>query len=116
MFAEEDSKAIVGRINASGAEVVVVSLPTPLQQRWVRENGHHLLAPVVLTAGSYLDHAAAGVEGSYYPRWVDALQLNWLYRLLKEPRRLWRRYTVESLHFLLLVVRARVRGTSRADA
>jgi N-acetylglucosaminyldiphosphoundecaprenol N-acetyl-beta-D-mannosaminyltransferase len=109
-YAEEDSTAIVDRINASGADLVVVSLPTPLQQRWVSEHGRRLEAPVVLTAGSYLDHAAAGMEGSWYPGWVDALKLNWLYRLLQEPRRLWRRYTLEVLQFLALVIRARVRS------
>jgi N-acetylglucosaminyldiphosphoundecaprenol N-acetyl-beta-D-mannosaminyltransferase len=109
-YAEEDSAAIVDRINASGADLVIVSLPTPLQQRWVSENRHRLQAPLVLTAGSYLDHAAASVDGSWYPRWADALRLNWFYRLAKEPRRLWRRYTVESLQFLMLVLHARVRG------
>jgi N-acetylglucosaminyldiphosphoundecaprenol N-acetyl-beta-D-mannosaminyltransferase len=109
-YAAEDSADIVDRINASGAELALVSLPTPLQQRWVTENGHLVRAHVVITAGSYLDHVAAGIDGSWYPRWADALRLNWFYRLLQEPRRLWRRYTLEGVHFLLLVVRARLRG------
>ncbi len=110
-FAAEDSEAIVARMNASGADLVIVSLPTPLQQRWVAEYGGRLEAPVVMTCGSYLDHVAEGegLGGSWYPHWADVLRLNWLYRLAKEPRRLWRRYTVESLHFLLLVLRARLR-------
>jgi N-acetylglucosaminyldiphosphoundecaprenol N-acetyl-beta-D-mannosaminyltransferase len=110
-YAAADSEAIVARINASGADLVIVSLPTPLQQRWVAEYGDRLRAPVVVTGGSYLDHVAEGegLDGDWYPRWADTLRLNWLYRLAQEPRRLWRRYTVESLHFLLLVLRARLR-------
>ena len=59
-YAPEDSEAIVDRINASGADLVLVSLPTPLQQRWVAEYGDRLRAPVVMTGGSYLDHVADG--------------------------------------------------------
>lgn len=110
-YAPEDSEVIVDRINDSDADLVVVSLPTPLQQRWVAEYGDRLRAPVVMTGGSYLDHVAdgEGISGDWYPHWVDSLSLNWLYRLVKEPRRLWRRYTVESVQFLLLVLRARLR-------
>ncbi len=107
-FSAADSEAIVTAINDSRAEFVVVSLPTPLQQRWIEEYGDRLDAPVVMTAGSYLDHVAEGVAGNWYPRWADVLRLNWFYRLIKDPRRLWRRYTIEILQFVWLVVRRRV--------
>jgi len=108
-IAEEDAESIVGLINAFEADLVVVSLPTPLQQRWVSVYGQRLTAPVVMTAGSYLDHLAGPVDRDFYPPWVNRLQLNWVYRLVREPRRLWRRYTIETAHFVLLVLRARLR-------
>jgi N-acetylglucosaminyldiphosphoundecaprenol N-acetyl-beta-D-mannosaminyltransferase len=107
-IAEEDSDSIVELINEFEADLVVVSLPTPLQQRWMSTYGQRLTAPVVMTTGSYLDHLADPKGRCYYPRWVNLLQLNWLYRLAREPRRLWRRYTIELVHFVVLVVRARV--------
>ena len=110
-FSPQDSEAIVARINDSGADLVVVSLPTPLQQKWIVEYGDRLQAPVVMTGGCYLDHLAettAALGVSWYPGWIDALGLNWLYRLMREPRRLWRRYTIEMVHFLVLVLRARL--------
>lgn len=112
-YADEDSESIVHAINESGAALVVVSLPTPLQQRWVTANGGRLRASFVLTGGSYLDHVSesGALTGSWYPRWADTLRLNWFYRLVRDPRRLWRRYTLESAHFLALVVGARLRGT-----
>lgn len=113
-FDEKDSEAIVEQINAARADLVVVSLPTPLQQRWTARFGHRLKAAFVLTAGSYLDHAAQGsLQRGWYPRWADRLRLNWLSRLLREPRRLWRRYTIEAAHFVLLVLRDRTRGPRR---
>ena len=107
-FEARDSERIVAAVIGSRPDVLLVSLPTPLQQRWVAEHGDSLTIPLVLTGGSYLDHAAAGTAGSWYPRWADALRLNWFYRLMRQPRRLWRRYTVEIAHFVLLVLRARL--------
>lgn len=109
-YADEDSARIVNEINAARADVVLVSLPTPLQQRWVAQTAHHLRARVVMTTGSYVDHLADwdGIAASWYPRWANVLRLNWFYRLTREPRRLWRRYTLEIAEFAALVVRARV--------
>jgi N-acetylglucosaminyldiphosphoundecaprenol N-acetyl-beta-D-mannosaminyltransferase len=115
-FEARDSERIVAAVNGSQPDVLLVSLPTPLQQRWVAEYGDSLTAPVVLTGGSYLDHAATGTAGSWYPRWADALRLNWLYRLMRQPRRLWRRYTVEIAHFVFLVLRARLGDEDGTDA
>lgn len=114
-FEVGDSERIVAAVNGSRPDVLLVSLPTPLQQRWVAEYGDSLSAPVVLTGGSYLDHAAAGTPGSWYPGWADALRLNWLYRLMRQPRRLWRRYTLEIVHFVVLVLRARLLDQDGTD-
>lgn len=107
-ISEGDSEAIVSAINASGAGVVMVSLPTPLQQHWVVDHAGRLTAPVLITGGSYLDHVAEAGTAGYYPVWADRLSLNWLYRLGREPRRLWRRYSVEYAQLVALVVRERM--------
>lgn len=114
-IADEDSDRIVADINASGADVVLVSLPTPLQQHWVRQHAAAISAPVVITTGSYLDHLAEwdGRADSYYPRWADVLRLNWFYRLIREPRRLWRRYTIEIVAFVALTIRTRFKPPGR---
>jgi N-acetylglucosaminyldiphosphoundecaprenol N-acetyl-beta-D-mannosaminyltransferase len=110
----QDSDRIADEINMSRPDLVLVSLPTPLQQRWLHDCGERLTTHVVMTGGSYLDHVAEGVAGRWYPRWADALQLNWFYRLLRDPRRLWRRYTVEVLQLLVLVTRDRWDRPERA--
>lgn len=58
------------------------------------------------TCGGYLDQLSRGM--TYYPRWVDASNLRWAYRLAREPGRLWRRYLIDYSHFVLLVFAARV--------
>lgn len=58
------------------------------------------------TCGGYLDQLCNGM--TYYPLWIDATHLRWMYRLAREPRRLWRRYLIEYSHFVLLLCGALV--------
>lgn len=108
-IASADSGRIVTAMNASGADLVIVGLPTPLQQSWLAEHRSAISAPVVMTAGSYLDHMADNDRWpqTWYPAWADRLALNWFYRLIREPRRLWRRYSIEFADYLRLAIRAR---------
>jgi N-acetylglucosaminyldiphosphoundecaprenol N-acetyl-beta-D-mannosaminyltransferase len=61
-----------------------------------------------MTVGAYFDHLAERLD--WYPRWMDRARLDWLYRVAREPRRLWRRYSFGSADFARLVVAERVGG------
>ena len=63
------------------------------------------LGGVIITGGSYLDHLAERVY--WYPAWVSRVRLGWAYRMAREPRRLWRRYSVDLLAFSAMVLRER---------
>ena len=107
-FEPEDDDRIVSAMNRSGADFVLVSLPTPLQQDWLAEHRAAIEAVVVMTGGSYIDHMAhVSWPDSWYPGWISKMRLDWLYRLAKEPKRLWRRYSIEFLEYLWLAARAR---------
>ena len=67
-----------------------------------------IAAPVIITGGAYLDHLTEGLD-TYYPAWAVRFHLCWLYRLALEPRRLWRRYTIEMARYAALLVRERLR-------
>ncbi len=83
-----------GELAASEANVVIVGLGAGLQERYAatakRSFAHGGLA---LTCGGFLDQL---LTTGYYPRWAYPLRLNWLVRLAREPRRLWRRYTFDA--------------------
>ncbi|MGK5110435.1 WecB/TagA/CpsF family glycosyltransferase [Geodermatophilus sp. CPCC 205506] len=79
----------------AGAHVVIVGLGAPLQDHYVlglRASG--LTSQVLVTCGGWIDQSS---NVGYYPRFAYTLKINWLIRVLREPRRLWRRYTVEAL-------------------
>ena len=101
-FEAEDNDAIIKTINESGADVLLVSLPTPLQQTWVLDNAERLRPYVLMTVGAYFDHLAEDLD--WYPRILDRLHLDFLYRIYRDPRRLWGRYLFGAIEYGRLVV------------
>ena len=92
-------------INESGAALVWVGLSTPKQERWMAQLRPLLSAPVLFGVGAAFDFHAGRV--SQAPPWMQRNGLEWLYRLMKEPRRLWRRYLTNNPRFLISVLRRR---------
>jgi N-acetylglucosaminyldiphosphoundecaprenol N-acetyl-beta-D-mannosaminyltransferase len=113
-----ESRAIVARINASGATILLVNMGMPRQERWLYDNWAELRPVVAITAGALVDHAAGRVRRP--PRWVANLGVEWLVRLLREPRRLWRRYLlglpVFGTYLLGYAVRGKFPGQDRAQS
>lgn len=97
LTAAEDRDA-VDRINASGAGTVWVSLGCPKQERWMANHRGQVRA-VMIGVGAAFDFHSGRVGRA--PPWMRASGLEWLHRLLSEPRRLWRRYLVTNTLFIL---------------
>lgn len=95
--AEED--AVVQAINASGADVVWVGLGGKKQLMWMKRYRRRLDASLIVGVGAAFDFVA-GIKRQA-PRWMQRAGLEWLFRLLSEPRRLWRRYFVCNTRFIL---------------
>jgi len=112
LTAAEDCAAI-DRINRSGARLVFLGLGCPKQERFAYEHRDSIQA-VQICVGAAFDFLAGSKRTA--PRWVQDRGLEWLFRMLSEPRRLWRRYLVAYTTFWLKVAQAtlsqRQRGTS----
>jgi alpha-1,3-mannosyltransferase len=97
-----DAMAITAKILASGADVVLVAMGNPLQEIWLAE---HLAATgcrLGFGVGALFDFLSGDVTRA--PHWVRAARLEWVYRLLREPSRLWRRYILGNPLFLMRVL------------
>ncbi|HEY2442895.1 MAG TPA: WecB/TagA/CpsF family glycosyltransferase [Streptosporangiaceae bacterium] len=101
-----DVDMMVETINASGADILHVCVPTPMQQNWVWEVADRLTVPVIITGGSYLDHLAERVD--WYPAWVNKARLSWAYRLMHDPVRLWKRYSLDYAAYGAMVLKAKL--------
>lgn len=98
----EECDAIIDMISASSANVLVVGVGAPKQEKWIVKHRDRLPSiKTFLAIGAAIDFEAGHKPRS--PEFVTELGLEWLYRTLSEPKRLWRRYLVEDMPFFSLV-------------
>lgn len=109
-----DSDALVRAINRAAPDIVLVGFGTPLQERWVARVRDDLDAPVVWVLGATADFVSGKVPRG--PAVLHRHGLEWLARLLVEPRRMWRRYLVGNARFATRVAGARWRRRGGRDA
>jgi len=100
---DEESDQIAATINAARPDFLWVGLSTPKQERWMDANLGRLDAPAILGVGAAFDIHAGLLPQA--PEWMQRRGLEWLYRLLKEPRRLWKRYLGNNPRFVFRVLR-----------
>jgi N-acetylglucosaminyldiphosphoundecaprenol N-acetyl-beta-D-mannosaminyltransferase len=98
----EESADIVEMINRVAPDVVWVGLSTPKQERWMHEHRKQLNAPVLIGVGAAFDINSGAKKQA--PEWMREHGFEWLFRLVQEPRRLWRRYLVCGSQFVFLVL------------
>jgi N-acetylglucosaminyldiphosphoundecaprenol N-acetyl-beta-D-mannosaminyltransferase len=102
-FSEEETASIIGAVNSFSPDVLFVGMTAPKQEKWVFANRAVIKAPLVCCIGAVFDFYAGTVRrpGRF---WIK-LGLEWLPRLLREPRRLWKRNFISTPLFLWYVVR-----------
>jgi N-acetylglucosaminyldiphosphoundecaprenol N-acetyl-beta-D-mannosaminyltransferase len=108
---QAESEAIVERINLAAPDFVWVGLGSPKQDRWLADHRDSLDAAVLLAVGAAFDFHTG--KSRRAPRWMQRSGLEWLFRLISEPRRLAGRYTVVNALFLGLLTRDLARAVRR---
>lgn len=99
---QEEDEALIKKINESGAGLVLVSLGCPKQEYWMAEHKGKIQGVMIGLGGVFPVYA--GIQ-KWAPRWVRELGLEWLYRLIQEPGRLWNRYSKTIPPFLWLATK-----------
>ena len=98
-FSDEDNKAIIDAINAANPDLLWIGMTAPKQEKWTYSHWEELnIHCHVGTIGAVFDFFAGTVERA--PIWWQEHGLEWLYRLMKEPKRMWRRYVIGNALFL----------------
>ena len=114
-FTKEQAPARADRIRASGADILFVGMGVPRQEAFIEEQWHRLGVGMAIGVGGSLD-VLAGVR-TRAPNWVQKIGMEWFFRLIQEPRRLFMRYLVTNSQFCWLILcallkRVRSRGSS----
>ncbi len=99
----QENLSTLAAINAYKPHVLMVGMGMPRQEHWISENLEHIQTNTILTCGACIDYVAGVIPTP--PRWMGKMGLEWLYRLLSEPRRLWSRYLLEPWFLSTLLLR-----------
>jgi exopolysaccharide biosynthesis WecB/TagA/CpsF family protein len=99
---QQDDEAVVERINAAAPDLLLVAKGNPLQEEWIHRHAPRLRVKVATGVGALFDFLSGNVPRA--PAWMRRAKVEWVYRLLREPRRLFMRYVVGNPLFLARAV------------
>lgn len=102
-FDRSDHSRIVEDVRRSGAHMLFVGMPSPFKETWCERYRDRLETPVIVGVGGSFDVLAGFIKRA--PGWMQSLGLEWFWRLLMEPRKLWRRYLTSNGEFIWLAGR-----------
>jgi N-acetylglucosaminyldiphosphoundecaprenol N-acetyl-beta-D-mannosaminyltransferase len=101
----KDSPRIVKLINELKVDILFVAFGVPYQERWIEKWFPHLNCPVVIGVGGLFDFYSGRIKRA--PRWLRDIGLEWVFRLMMEPRRMFKRYVIGNPVFLIRVFKLR---------
>jgi len=94
---EMDNEALLAQIESAKPDILLVAFGNPKQEKWIHMHRHRLHVPVCIGVGGTFDFIAGVVPRA--PEWMQRSGLEWLHRLSQNPRRLWKRYGSDFVHF-----------------
>jgi N-acetylglucosaminyldiphosphoundecaprenol N-acetyl-beta-D-mannosaminyltransferase len=95
----EEQTKIREMICEAKPDILFVGLGAPKQEKWIYENRHKLDVPVSIGVGGTFEMAGGVVKRA--PQWMGRMGIEWTYRLLQDPKRLWKRYVIDDIPFLV---------------
>jgi exopolysaccharide biosynthesis WecB/TagA/CpsF family protein len=101
---EEECQNIINMINSSGATVLVIGVGAPKQEKWIYK--YKSMLPhikIFMALGATIDFEAGKLKRS--PKWMSEVGFEWLFRILCDPKRLWKRYLVDDIPFFILILK-----------
>ena len=106
-FSETEEPQVIEQIAKSGTDILLVAFGVPCQEKWLQKNLVATGAKIGMGVGGLFDFYSGRIRRA--PRWMRWCKIEWCYRLLQEPKRMWKRYLIGNVAFLLRVVMERIR-------
>jgi N-acetylglucosaminyldiphosphoundecaprenol N-acetyl-beta-D-mannosaminyltransferase len=104
-----ENQEVLNTINSLHPDILLVGFGMPAQEKWILDNWDELQVHAIIPVGAFFDYMAGEVERA--PHWMTDHGLEWLGRLLIEPRRLWRRYVIGNPLFVWRVLLQKLKVT-----
>lgn len=99
---DEQDALLVEEINSKSPDVLLIAFGNPKQEKWFNRIRHKLKVPISIGVGGSFDIISGELKRA--PIWMQKVGMEWLYRLAQEPRRLWKRYTIDLLSFFCVAL------------
>jgi N-acetylglucosaminyldiphosphoundecaprenol N-acetyl-beta-D-mannosaminyltransferase len=103
-YKPDEQEGIASSIRTSGADCLFVAISSPIKERFIRAHRDALGVSFIMGVGGALDVVAGVTKRA--PPWMQQAGLEWLYRVIQEPRRLWKRYLITNVRFAMILARA----------
>lgn len=110
VFSGIENDKMIQAVNDASPDILLVSLTAPKQDIWIAQNMHLVNAPVQVGIGGAFEVMAGLAKRA--PKWMQSAGLEWLFRFIQEPKRLFRRYFIEAPLFIPLVIKQKLKGGS----
>jgi N-acetylglucosaminyldiphosphoundecaprenol N-acetyl-beta-D-mannosaminyltransferase len=102
---KQEELRIIREINQKKVNILLVGMGTPMQEIWTYKNKHTLNVKVIWCVGGLFDYLSGDMK--HCPKWIGNIGFQWLWRLVHEPRRLWKRYLLELPQFFIYIMKAK---------
>ena len=102
-----DNGDLISKIDESGADIVIIGLGNPKQEFWIMDNYMKVNASIFIGAGAFFDFYSGSIRRA--PLWIRKIRMEWVFRLILEPKRLWKRYLYGNMIFMLRIISAKVK-------
>ena len=106
-FSDEDCQRMIESVNAVKPDVLFIGMTAPKQEKWAHTHFNELNAQYICCIGAVFDFYAGNIQRA--PQWIIDIGLEWLYRLVKEPKRLARRYIIGNSKFVLFILKQKIK-------
>lgn len=110
-FTKEDEPEIVKNMAESGADMMFVAFSSPKKEYWINKYLKEIHIPFVMGVGGSFDVVAGVTDRA--PKWMQDHSLEWFYRFIQEPRRMWKRYIIGNAKFMLLTYKTKMKQGKR---
>ena len=104
----DDDDEVIKKINDSKADILFVAMGVPMQEKWIYRNREKLNPKLCLGVGALFDYFSGHIKRA--PKIIRNIRMEWLWRIFMEPKRLWKRYLVDGIKFLGLVVKEKFKN------
>jgi N-acetylglucosaminyldiphosphoundecaprenol N-acetyl-beta-D-mannosaminyltransferase len=106
-YPRESEADVVAAIRASGADCLFIGMPTPQKERFLAAHRERINVPFIMGVGGGIDIIARITKRA--PFWMQQIGLEWLYRIMQEPRRMWKRYLTTNIAFTAIITKSAFR-------